>query len=102
MNAYLYRIPSEFRNVSDRIVIRDHRLSRTPGAWLSAELPLPEGFSVNETKAGDGFIVADTGEVITTVYPGRALVIDGSAYRGDVIVYAADGRELIHKNLKWC
>lgn len=99
--AYLYRIPSRAANVPDRIVIRDHRLDSCPGAWLCAELPLPAGFTALETEYGDGFIVTDTGEAITAVYPGKSLIIDGSAYLGYVNIYAADGRRLIRKRLRW-
>lgn len=102
MNAHLYRIPSHAANISDRIIIRDHPLNSYPGAWLSAELPLPDGFIVGETEAGDGFILTNTGEVITTVYTASGLKIDGTDYLGCVSVRTSDGREVIRKRLKWC
>lgn len=101
MNAHLYRIPSTYANVPDEILIRAKPMESFPGHWLHAELPLPETMRAIETEYGDGCLVTDSGEVITSVYPGPNDRIDGSAISGTVTVYGAAGDILLKQKVSW-
>lgn len=101
MIAYLYRIPSTYENVSDRIIIKSQPLESYPGTWLAAQLELPASFRVAETGFGDGFIISGDDEILTEVYPAKGLKIDGTAYTGRVAVRSGTGRVLINRVLRW-
>nr|DAG79903.1 MAG TPA: hypothetical protein [Caudoviricetes sp.] len=102
MNAHLYRIPSTYANIPDRIVIRDHALENYPGTWLHAELPLPDGFRALENECGEGFILTAEDEIIKEVFAGQSLIIskDGRAYIGSVSYGTAKTGE-IRQRLRW-
>lgn len=100
MNAHFYRIPSEFRNVEDKIVIKSTPMESYPGEWLHAEASLPDGYRVLETEYGEGFIVTDTGETITTVYAGLPK-IEGSIIRSYVLIYGSTGQILNRLWVEW-
>lgn len=53
MNAHLYRIPSDFRNIPDKIIIKANELTEYPGTWGHAVLPLPDGYTVLHTSEDD-------------------------------------------------
>lgn len=68
MKVYLYLIPSDFENIPDKVMLRDHQLENYPGNWLFGELGLPESWKVMESDYGDGFLVTDADEIITEIY----------------------------------
>lgn len=101
MIAHLYRIPSTCSNAPDKIIISATERSSYPGTWRHAAFPLPDGWKALDTDFGEGFLLTDSGEAITEVYPTSRLTISGSVYTGFVTVYGGDGRELIRKRLQW-
>lgn len=98
MNVHFYRIPSEFRNIDDKIVIKSSPMESYSGEWLHAETPLPNGYRVQDTEYGGSFIVTDTGEIITTVYAGLPK-IEGNVIRS--YIYGGTGQILNRLWVEW-
>ena len=101
MKAYLYLTPSDFGNIPDKVVLRDHQMESYSGNWLSGALDLPESWKVMESDYGEGFLVTDTDETITEVYTTQDRQIQGDSIISEVTVYGAKGRVLLKQNIIW-
>ena len=93
MKAHLYRIPSGFANIDDKIIIKSKPMESHPGEWLYAEISLPEGYQALETEYGEGFIITNTGETIMNVYAGLPKIV-GNTIRSNVFIYGSSGQIL--------
>lgn len=100
MKAYLYLIPSDFENIPDKVMLRDHQLENYPGNWLFGELGLPESWKVMESDYGDGFLVTDADEIITEIYTTKKR-LKGDLIVSDVSVYDAKGKFLLKQHVIW-
>ena len=100
MKAYLYLIPSDFENIPDKVMLRDHQLENYPGNWLFGELGLPESWKVMESDYGDGFLVTDDDEIITEIYTTKKR-LKGDLIVSDVSVYGAKGKFLLEQHVIW-
>lgn len=100
MKAYLYLIPSDFENIPDKVMLRDHQLENYPGNWLFGELGLPESWKVMESDYGDGFLVTDADEIITEIYTTKKR-LKGDLIVSDVSVYSAKGKFLLKQHVIW-
>ncbi len=100
MKAYLYLIPSDFENILDKVMLRDHQLENYPGNWLFGELGLPESWKVMESDYGDGFLVTDDDEIITEIYTTKKR-LKGDLIVSDVFVYGAKGKFLLKQHVIW-
>lgn len=100
MKAYLYLIPSDFENIPDKVMLRDHQLENYPGNWLFGELGLPESWKVMESDYGDGFLVTDADEIITEIYTTKKR-LKGDLIVSDVSVYGAKGKLLLKQHVIW-
>lgn len=100
MKAYLYLIPSDFENIPDKVMLRDHQLENYPGDWLFGELGLPESWKVMESDYGDGFLVTDADEIITEIYTTKKR-LKGDLIVSDVSVYGEKGKFLLKQHVIW-
>lgn len=101
MDAHLYKIPSTYRNISDRIIIQAKPREDYPGTWLHGVIHLPEGYQAIDTDYGEGFILTDTDEAITEIYPGKPGEICGDAIREHLVLRGKTGQVLACFAVEW-
>lgn len=102
MIAHLYKSPSTFRNIPDRIIIRATEPDSYPGNWLHATIELPEGtraIDPESTKCGNGAIVLGNGEITQKVYPNGQEKIDGTG--ATVRIYTNDFTLVTEQKVRW-
>lgn len=101
MVAHLYKIPSGFANIADRIIIQAKARESYPGNWLHTTIPLPEGVRVIDDEYNQGAVILSSGEIIREAYTKSRERIDVDAFVQVVGIYDRHGVPVVKQEVRW-